>query len=279
MADEPNQGTSQSSQGTQGQSGSGDQSATQGATQGSTQGSTQSSTSQTQSNGQTAPSRPDWLPEKFFDAKAGPKWDDFGKHFNEVATRDAANEVKRLSLPQKPEEYKLELPKDFKLPQGVEFKLDTAKPEFSKFQQVAHKHGLAPDAVTDMLGVYAETLVGSQASIQQAYQAEINKLGANGPARVTAIDTFFTGLIGAQKAGELKKMMVTAGITEALESVVAKFSTQGAASFTQLHRETPEPQGRVSEEQWKTMSPAARLDYNRRFPQDKMPEWRDPRAA
>ena len=272
MPDDTTQGTTQSSQGQGNQQTSAQQGS--GATQGTSQGSTQNSTSQTQSTAQqqTAPSRPDWLPEKFFDKTAGPKWDDFGKYFNEVSTRDAANEVRRLSLPAKPEEYKLELPKDFKLPQGVEFKLDTAKPEFSKMQQVAHKHGLSPDAVSDMLGVYAETLVGSQASIQQAHQAEIAKLGANGPARVTALNQFFTGLVGTDGAKAIHAMMVTAGIVQALESVAAKFSTQGAASFHQGGREPPpDSAGRVSSEQYAKMSAAERLDYARRFPQQQMP--------
>src|SRR5581483_1063164 len=91
----------------------------------------------------TAPSRPDWLPEAFFDAASGPKWDDFGKHFSEVATRDAAEQVRRNALPQKPEDVKIELPKEFQVPQGVEFKLDPSKPEFAKLQAAAHKHGLS----------------------------------------------------------------------------------------------------------------------------------------
>lgn len=177
-------------------------------------------------------------------------------------TAHAAAESRRLALPAKAEDVKLELPKDFKLPQGVEFNLDPSKPEFAKLQQLAVARGLDHDTVTDLLGVYAETLVGSESEIQTARAAEISKLGANGPARVTALQTFFTGLIGDGKAKAIESMMATAGIVEALESVVAKFSSQGAASFSQAHRE-PGGGGKVTEEQYAKMSDADRLNYAR----------------
>lgn len=172
------------------------------------------------------------MPEKYFDAAKGPNLDEFGKHYSELATRDAAETVRRLTLPQKPEDVKIELPKEFQLPQGIEFKLDPAKPEFAKLQAAAVKHGLTQEAVTDLVGVYAETLVGSESTMATAKAAEVTKLGANGPARITALGTFFDG-IGAP---EMKQMLVTAGIVQAAEKLVAKFSSQGAASFSQAHR-------------------------------------------
>lgn len=191
----------------------------------------------------------------------------FGKHWSDkvapVLVRDAAEQVRRNALPTKPEEVKIELPKEFQLPQGVEFKLDPAKPEFSKLQAAAVKHGLSQDAVTDLVGVYAETLVGSEATIAAAHAAEIAKLGANGPARVTALGTFFDGI----GAGELKGMLVTAGMVQAAEKLVSKFSSQGVHPFTQQHREPPSPQGKVSQAEYDKMSPAARLDYTRQFDQ------------
>jgi hypothetical protein len=171
--------------------------------------------------------------------------------------------VRRLALPQKPEDVKIELPKEFQIPQGVEFTLDATKPEFSKLQAAAVKHGLSQEAVTDLVGVYAETLVGSQATLTAAHQAEIAKLGANGPARVTALSTFFDG-IGAP---ELKTMLVTAPIVQAAEKLVAKFSSQGTAPFSQSHRVPNEPGGKVSDDEYGRMSQAQKLDYSRQFDQ------------
>lgn len=174
-----------------------------------------------------------------------------------MLVRDAAEQVRKAALAQKPEDVKIELPKDFQLPQGVEFKLDATKPEFSKLQAAAVKHGLTQDAVTDLVGVYAETLVGSESTIAAAHAAEIAKLGANGPARVTALGTFFDGI----GAGDLKQMLVTAGMVQAAEKLVAKFSSQGVSTFSQAHREPGQSGARPTEEQWSQMTPAQRMDY------------------
>lgn len=171
--------------------------------------------------------------------------------------------MRRAALAQKPEDVKIELPKDFQVPQGMEFKIDPSRPEFSKLQAAAVKHGLSSEAVSDLVGVYAETLVGSEATVKAAHAAEIAKLGANGPARVTALQTFFD----AMGAPEMKGMLVTAGIVQAAEKLVSKFSSQGAAPFSQQHREPGSTGGKVSEEEYNRMGPAQRLDYARQFNQ------------
>ena len=213
------------------------------------------------------PARPDWLPETFFNAASGPKWDDFGKHFSELATRDAAAQIARNALPQKVDDYKVELPKDFQLPQGVEFKFDGTKPEFTKFREVALKHGLSQDAVTELTGVYAETLVGSETSLQAARKAEVDKLGANGPARVTALQTWLNGMLGEDMGKSVAGMLVTEKIVRGFEQLAAKHSSQGSASFSQAHRDAPNDPKRVTEEQYQKMSAAERLDYVRQFDQ------------
>jgi hypothetical protein len=180
-----------------------------------------------------------------------------------MATAWAAEQVRRNALPAKVEDVKIELPKEFQIPQGVEFKFDATKPEFSKLQAAAVKHGLSQDAVTDLVGVYAETLVGSEATRAAAHAAEVAKLGANGPARVTALETFFKG-IGSP---ELMGMLVTAPIVQAAERLVAKFASQGVSRFSQGGREPGTAQGKVSDDVYKAMTPAQRLDYARQFDQ------------
>ncbi len=265
MPDEQTQGTTQSSQGTQGQSTSAQGS---GATQTSTQGSTATQTTSTQT-GQTeqqttAPARPADLPEAFWDAQKNAV---NTAKINEMIVANAANESRRLSLPQKSEDVSLDLPKEFKLPQGVDFKFDPAKPEYNKFRELVVAEGISQATATKLTGLFAEIMVGDQASIQAFETAEIAKLGANGPARATAVKTGMTGMIGEALAGHLQVMTRTAGGVQALEAILAKFSSQGAASFSQAHREPGQGGNKVSEEQWATMSPAARLDYSRQFDQ------------
>ena len=156
--------------------------------------------------------------------------------FNQMATRIAADDVRKGSLPQTPEAYKAELPADFKPPAGVEFKLDTANPALGQLKQVAHKHGLTQDAVNELIGVYAGNEVGTEARIKAAATAEVAKLGASGTARVDAVTRFMDG----SGLGVLKSTLVTAAQIEAWESHINKLTSQGSAPFSQQHRVAPE---------------------------------------
>jgi hypothetical protein len=64
-------------------------------------------------------------------------------------------------------------------------------------------------------------------------------------------------------------MLVSARHVEALEALAAKFTSGGAAPFSQAHREpSGGGNGRVSDEEYARMSPAQRWNYSRSFPQD-----------
>jgi hypothetical protein len=119
--------------------------------------------------------------------------------------RDAAAKIRELSRPQKADDYKIALPKDFKAPAGVEFKLDASDPAFGNLKNVALKHGLSQQAVDELIGVYAGREVGTQAAIDAARAAEVAKLGASGPARVDEV----TRWLDASGLGVLKASLVT----------------------------------------------------------------------
>lgn len=189
----------------------------------------------------TPAERPDWLPaDEFWDAeKKELKGADLGKKFNEMATRIAADDVRKGALPATPDAYKLDLPADFKAPAGVDFKLDTANPALGAVKTFAHKHGLTQDAVTELIGIYAGNEVGTEARIKAAATAEVTKLGATGPARVDAVTRF----MDASGLGVLKSTLVTAAQVEAWESHITKLTTQGGASFSQSHRVPPDTSG------------------------------------
>lgn len=198
-------------------------------------------------------------------------WAGYEKHYNEnitpKLTQLAAEEVRRNTLPKAPDDVKLDLPKEFKLPEGMDWKLDSTKPEFNKFREIAVKRGLDADTVSELMGVYAETVVGSEATYRASQKVELDKLGSNATARVTSLNTFFEGHLGADDAKHIRSSMYSAGVVTALEKLVAKFTTQGHASFSQAHREPAAPQGRVSESEYAAMSPAQRWDYARGFDQ------------
>jgi hypothetical protein len=185
-----------------------------------------------------------------------------GEHYSQVVTRDAAEQVRRAALPAKPEDYKIGTTPNFKPPEGIEFKIDEADPLWPQARSWAQKHGLSQDAFNEAIDLVAGSKIADAGTIKAAREAEVGKLGAAGPARVTALNTFFDG-IGAP---EMKSMLVTAGIVQAAERLVAKFASQGAANFSQAHRDAS-PQGKVTDEQWDKMSSRERQEYSQRFDQ------------
>ncbi len=148
----------------------------------------------------------------------------------------AAEDVKRLSRPQKEDDYKIALPKDFVPPAGIEFKIDDKDPAFGQLKSVALKHGMSQQAVDELIGVYAGREVGTQAAIDAARAAEVTKLGTSGPARVDAV----TRWMDASGLAVLKASLVTAAQVEALENHIRKLETQGVGGFSQSHRAAPD---------------------------------------
>ncbi|MET4170821.1 hypothetical protein ABIB99_001903 [Bradyrhizobium sp. LA6.1] len=183
----------------------------------------------------------------------------------ELFQAKADAELRKTSLPATPADYKAELPADLRLP--VEFKFDEADSALSDIRNLAHKKGWSQGDLSDVLGIYAGMKAQEQALFNTAAAAEVAKLGANGVQRVTALETWMRGMVGDELAGAMRGMLVTEKIVRGWETLLRKFTTQGAASFSQAHRDPPHMQGRVSEEQWTGMSEAQRLDYARQFPQ------------
>ncbi|WP_074830579.1 hypothetical protein [Bradyrhizobium lablabi] len=193
--------------------------------------------------------RPEGIPDSYWDPEAKAlKVDPAAlakdlKERDELKTFKAAEDVRRGSLPQKADDYKLELPSDFKPPAGVDYKLDAANPALGQLKAVAHKHGLTQDAVTEILGLYAGNEVGTQAAIASARNAEIAKLGPTAPARVDAVTNWLAGIDSSADKGDAKAlagMLVTARHVEAFERIINKLTSQGTASFSQSHRVAPD---------------------------------------
>jgi hypothetical protein len=183
--------------------------------------------------GTETPTRPEGLPDNYWDGeKNAIKTDDLVKRFNELSTKDAADAVRKNSLPANADAYKIELPKEFVMPVGVEFKFDEKAPELAQARAMAHAKGWTQQDFSEALGIFAAAKVAEQATINTARTAEVGKLGANGPARVDAVTQF----MDAQGLGVLKSTLVTAAQVQAWEAHITKLTSQGTASFSQSHR-------------------------------------------
>lgn len=209
------------------------------------------------------------MPEAHWDASAGKVKDEAAltKFVNDHIAFKAAEDSRRLTLPAKPEDYKLALSKDFKPPQGVEFVPNDNDPILPQARAFAQKHGLTQEAFSELVDLHAAGQIGTQQAITNAQAAEVAKLGTNGTARKTAVDTWLKAQVGDDFGGEISRFTFTAKQIQAFEALMAKGRTQGAASPNNTGREPPTEPGKVAPEQYAKMTPAQKLDYARQFPQ------------
>lgn len=216
------------------------------------------------------------MPQQFADGQA------FRAGFDELAAFKAGLDVKRSTLPQKADDYKAELPADFKVPDGITYTFNQNDPLLHQARAVMHDIDQGKisgqEAFGKLLALYAGGQVASQQAINTARNAEIQKLGTTGPARVDALTTFFRAYLGDQAGNRRMARIFTAQDVQDAEMEVSKITSQGGASFRGNGREPPQPGGRLSSEQIAKLTPAQRLDYSRQFDQSKMPDWRDPRG-
>lgn len=179
--------------------------------------------------------------------------------------RLAADDLRRASLPPDPNGYKIELPADFKVPEGVTFKFNDADPNLAGLKTLAHEYGIPQEAVSKMLGLYAGAQVGQASTIETARLAEIAKIGPTATARIDAIERFWDAKIGAGDGKAVTGRLFTAADVQREERRIAKLMGGGDSTFTGGNREPPPGAGRKSEAEVQAMTPAQRLDYARQF--------------
>lgn len=193
---------------------------------------------------------------------------DLRKQFDDLAAFKATADSARLARPQKPEDYKAELPATFKPPEGMKFEIDAADPMIAQYRALAVEAGLDQATFSKGLGLIAAIRVGEAQQIKTAFDGEVAKLGASGPQRVDAVMTWLTAMGGedAKPLAKILELAPVAGTVVALEKLMARFASQGAASFSQQHRSHDEP-GKVSDEEYNRMSFAEQRAYAAKFPQ------------
>lgn len=179
---------------------------------------------------------------------------------NEHLAFKAAEDSKRLTLPADPTGYKAELPPDFVVPQGVEYKFNEADPLLAQAKALAHQMGIPQEGFSRLLGLYAGAQVSTQQQIEAARAAEVAKLGPTGPARVDAASTFFKAHLGEAEGKQLMSRMVTASDIAIAEKLMAKFASQGSGAFNSGHREA-DAGAKLTPEQYEKLSYSERKEY------------------
>jgi hypothetical protein len=167
------------------------------------------------------------------------------EEINRLIQADAAERTRKLTLPQRPEDLELVLPKDWQTPQGIEFRLDPENPLLPAAKTFALKHGLSKEGWSELLALSAASAVAAAQARKSFVEGEIAKLGVNGTPRVTAITDFQKSYFGDP---EIVKAMLptTAKAVEGWEKLIRERVSQGAASYPGPGREPPPPKTEIA---------------------------------
>lgn len=181
-------------------------------------------------------SRPDYLPESAWDATANAPRADIIKTAFET---HAAQQARIAARPEKPDGYELKFPEGYTPPVAIEWIPDD--PRVALLRAFAHKNNWGQAEFSDALTIEAVKIAADQKHDNDLREAEMKKLGANGTARVTAIQTSLTAAVGEQGAKRLLSLIETAEDVAIIERWQLAWSTGGASTYTNGHREPPAP--------------------------------------
>jgi hypothetical protein len=211
--------------------------------------------------------RPDYLPDTFWDGDKGAIKPEFGQHFRDLTAFKAAEDSRRLTLPAKPEDYKLGLPKDFTAPQGIEFVPDENDPILPQARAFAQKNGLSQDAFHELVALHAAGQIGMQQRLKDFETAEVGKLGVNGTARKTAVDTWLKATLGDELGGHFAATLKTASHVAGIEKLMGIVRTQGAVGHDGNSRVPGSDDRKLSDDEYSKLSFAEKQAYARKHSQ------------
>ena len=176
--------------------------------------------------------RPDWAPEKFWDTKSNSlKVTELAKAYGEVEKRqfmrtdDLKKSIERefheqrtANRPAKADDYKLELPKDFKLPEGtkLEFRQDSPLTKF--WRDFAYENGLNQEQFSTGLAAYMAEIESSLPDPK----TEKAKLGDSADQRIADVQNWIKATVGDKHVQALGPFVTSAAAVEALEALMTK---------------------------------------------------------
>lgn len=221
--------------------------------------------------------KPEGIADEFWDKDKGElKVADLGKRLNDLTAFKAEHASRAALIPEKPEAYSLDLPADFKMPDGVEFKLDPQSPLATEARALAHELKLTGPEFGRFLQLYAKEKIHEHEQVQGLATKEMEKLGAKSAERVDAVTTWLKARIGESATQVLHSQMYTASQIEAWEGLMSQFrnagmpgaGAQGGDGGKGLDQLTDEERSKLSfEERWnraEQADPARKASAGRR---------------
>lgn len=206
-----------------------------------------SQTEQTQATQQTEvakPVKPEGLADDFWDAERGVKVDAVLGKLGELTAAQQAEADRRAALPKSAADYKVELPADFKMPDG--WQIDTADKSWSAFADFAHKRGMSQDDFAQGAKLITEMRLNEAAARVTAASAEFAKLGDNGKVRVTAVHTFLDSAFSPEQSKAIKASLINSDAVAGWEKMQGLLTSSGITTFNHSGRDGGEKPGQIA---------------------------------
>lgn len=212
-------------------------------------------------NAPSAPVRPDFIPDTFWDAEKGFKTEDF----NSLVARDAERAAQLAQVPEAADKYDAKLPHDFKLPDGIELPdgesaLDANDPRIAAARDFAHANQFSQTQFESMLAMGINLDLAEQSRITEAVKEQVEKLGAKGKDRIGAVKTWIAAKLPADQAEAITGMLFTAKQIEGFEALM-RLNRGAVPGNPGAGRDAGKTE--LSDEEWAKMTDAQRIDYAR----------------
>ncbi len=208
--------------------------------------------------------KPNYLPDSFWDKDKGVvKGEDFKKHLDGLEKVKADLEAARGDTPAKAEDYKAELPKEFKLPEGLpelpaDMEFNQSDPRLIALRKIANETGMSQKQFSAVLATEAITISNMVAKLKERDAS----LGENAANRLGELQTWLNASFDKDTANDIGAALLSARQVKALESMKQALTSQGVGSFNAGGRESPDANdGRPAN--WDAMKPVDRIVWNR----------------
>lgn len=178
-----------------------------------------------------------------------------------AASHKAEADLRATQIPARGADYRLELPADMKLPDGIAVKLDPNDPvkgsALVAATEWAARNKLSQTQFSEMMGLYAASSINEHVDFERRQAAEFEALGTAGPVRIDAVTRWLAANFGAA-AKPVISTLVTKAHVEVFEGIISKLNGRGS-NFTQRGRDTE--QAGIDDATWNSMSYGQRKEY------------------
>lgn len=171
--------------------------------------------------------RPDYIPEKFWDAEAGqPKVKELANSYQHVEKKmstardelrsEIEEELKESRQQNVPESYELKIPDDM-VPEGVDLNLDSDNPEVRQAMEFAKKNNLTQEQFDDLVKIR----VGTELQGYERSQQELAKLGERAQQRIDRLVSWGQSNLNSKDFETFRGLAHSAEQVKLLESIVS----------------------------------------------------------